>query len=449
MKIEPLSSDKRAQLLRQNLERIITYDESLTAYNLTPTQHLVSVRKRIEELSALGSTAKIVKDTLLFDENRKTRKGVDRDNQYCRLFNTTPQRIKEVYELRKQGKCFPAGFLISFYNCEETLKLMIDERMPGFMSANRNAQVEMINNFINEKGRTKKEFFFGNEVKSILENGPIGRRSFGEVIRHLDKVFQNENNQPSWFDLSEQTHSHQWRLSQKNQWKDETKSYEALKHLIEENVPEIKTAQRNDQITILEEKVFKYTPSHTADVRFKGAHQWFVDHEIGGLLVSKRYKGTVSDVLRDFDAKYSVERNQHPWFDMSQDVVLPWWKYCKDWIRKKDQSYDVLKFILEKIEGFKGASRSEQLRLIREKVCNYYSKEKSGAMGWFRDHGLEPFILSTYIKPSGIVDSLKWFDSLYSSERAQENWFNESKDQHLASKSNRFKKTQLVVVGYE
>lgn len=444
-----MSADERARLLRQSLERVISYDESLSAYDITPTQHLVSVRKRIEELVALGSTAKIIKDTQLFDENRKSRKGVERDNQYCRLFNSSPERIKQIYELAKRGESFPAGFLISFYNCEEILKLMLNERMPGFVEADRNSQVEMLNKFISEKGRTKKEFFFGNEVKSILENGPIGRRSFGEVIRHLDKVFQYNRDQSSWFDLSETIHSHPWKLSEKNQWNDEKKSYDALKHMIEEYIPEMKSASREEQICLLEEKILKYSPTHTADVRFKGAHQWFVDNEVGGLLNSKKYMGGVSRILRDFDSNYSAERNQAPWFDTSQEIVLPWWKYCKDWMKSKDQSYDVLKFILEKIEGFRGSSRSEQLKIIREKICKYENNVKSGSMGWFRNQGLEPFILSTYVKPSGIVETLKWFDKLYSKERQQSDWFSESEEPRLSSKSNRFKMTQLVVVGYD
>lgn len=449
MKSESLSLEQRADFFRKRLAQTITYDECLKLYNLTPDQYLFYVRKRIDYLVEFGSNAKIVHDTAAFDKNRTTRKGVERDNQYCRLFNTTPERIRQVYESTKQGESFPTGFLISFYNCEEILKLMLNERMPGFVEADRNTQVEMLNKFINEKGRTKKEFFFGNEVKSILENGPIGRRSFGEVIRHLDKVFQYNRDQPSWFDLSETIHSHPWKLSEKNQWNDEKKSYDALKHMIEEYIPEMKSASREEQICLLEERILKYSPTHTADVRFKGAHQWFVDNEVGGLLNSKKYMGGVSRILKDFDSNYSAERNQAPWFDTSQKVVLPWWKYCKDWMKKQDQSYDVLRFILEKIEGFKGASRSEQLKLIREKICKYEGEVKSGSMGWFRNQGLEPFILSTYVKPSGIVETLKWFDKLYSKERQQADWFNESEEPRLSSKSNRFKMNQLVVVGYD
>jgi|GEM_PF-4929353 len=449
MKSEALSLEERAQLFRNRLAQVMTYEESLKNYNITPTQYVVSIRKRIDDLIEFSSDAKVIDDARFFDENRKKREGVDRSNQYCRLFDMSSESVKELYDSRKKGASFPPGFLISVHNCEEIFQLMIEERMPSFRFENRDTQVKMINSLLKEKNKTKKEFFHNNALKSVLENGPLGKKSFGGMILHLDKMFQNVRNQPSWFDLSEQKHCHPWNLSEKNQWNDKERAYIAFKHIIEEKIPEISFAQRNEQISIIEEKILKYKPAHISDVRFNGAHQWFLDNELGGLLLSKTYKGNVTSVFRDFDAKYSAQRNQSPLFDSSQKQVLPWWKYSKDWMGNENSAYDVLKTTLERIEGFKGASRSEQLSLIREKVCKYYSKEKVGAMGWFRDNGLEPFVLSTYFKPQGIVETLKWFDKLYSKERKQTDWFSESEESHLTSKSNRFKRTQLVVVGYD
>jgi hypothetical protein len=450
MKTKSLSLEQRADFFRKRLAKLITYDECLKLYNLNPDQYLFHVRKRINYLIEYGSNAKIVNDAIAFDENRLKRTGLERDNQYCRLFDTSPEQVKKIHECRKKGEKFPAGFLNSVYNCEELFKIMLDEKKQGFDSADRNAQVGMLDEILKEKGKTKKAFFHNTELKSILENGPLGKKSFCEMIKHMDKVYQKIKEQPSWFDLTSPVHVHPWLLSEKNQWVGPEKVYSALKHILEEKFPTFYEASREEQISIIENEILDYTPIRKVNTRQHKGQQWFEDNQLSGILGLKEFKGDVIKILRDFDKKYCVERIQPSWFDSSQQLVLRWWKHSYKWMKDETQSYEVLKIVLEKnIEGFAGSSRSDQLKLIREKVCNYSSKKNCGAMKWFKEQGLENFILSQTFKPSGLIGTLRWFDKLYSKEREQPDWFNESEAPHLASKSNRFKRAQLVVVGYD
>ncbi|RLE45909.1 hypothetical protein DRJ22_03330, partial [Candidatus Woesearchaeota archaeon] len=146
--------------------------------------------------------------------------------------------------------------------------------------------------------------------------------------------------------------------------------YNLIKNTLETNIEGFKEARRKEQIELIYDKIIGYNSE-----KGNGAQQWFYKVKLSGLLVNGPFRKTSSpvSVLQWFDERYSKERSWNSWFDLEQEHHIHFWEFGEHGLwDDEDNVYTVLKHVLEEnLEGFKDASREEQVEIIRRDVIGY------------------------------------------------------------------------------
>ncbi len=449
--------DDTITLIHARLENRLTYEEALQTLDIKPNTYFLRISRGINDLIPEMHQNKFIKqlvnDKAKFERNLSREKDekiipITEDNLYSKLFEMNQETIEFYYLLKiEDKKTFPNGTFLSPKNFYYLIKSAFEHNLQGFKDANRDEQIKLIKENIIKYESQKQigaiEWFHDKGLRGLTsaKNSPFRKQeSLISILEWFDEQYSKQKNQKSWFDLKEEKHLHFWDFHERGIWDDEERVYTALKHFLEENMEEFKQSNREEQIEIIRKNIIEYESGKDSN---NGAQQWFYDAGMEQIITKgKPFKkegsrGSPNKVLKWFDERYSKERKQASWFDLTQKEHLHFWEIREQnmW-QDENKLYTALKHTFEEnFVGFPKKNREEQIEIIRKNILNYETDDlntKNGAKQWFLDKGLSGLIQKGFFrKKDSPITVLKWFDERYSKKRKQESWFDLTQKEHL------------------
>lgn len=284
-------------------------EELCWSYNLASNGFFRAANNAVKTVDAqnIAEFSQLVQDKKEWQE----KKEIPDSNLYGRLFEYSAERISELYEMASEQR-FPKGFLISPKNCNSLLELAFEKAMPEWKNASREEKINLIENqIVNYHGKKRNGMFAWFEerhLKGLLLKGPFAKRASPlYILEWFDRRVEGK----SWFNLNEKVHLHSWQME--TGWRsDEEKVYTAIKHTLEDSIPDFSNSSREKQIELVRDHVINYKSEKFPGTA--GSYQWLNDHGLWGVLHSELFDGKLTTLFKWFDRKYSSERNQLAWF---------------------------------------------------------------------------------------------------------------------------------------
>lgn len=314
-------------MLSRRINNELSYENAVQVYNLSPKQYHINIRKGLEDIYLSGDKRKVIDDMLVFDNARKNRDfgKISEVNSFCSLFDMSENTIRESYlNLLKGAPKLIPGLQISPKNCYTLLKIVFNHVFPNFYGMAREEQIETIDSqikatYVGSSNNGIERWLSRHKLAGFINQGPYSSdRSPYKLLRWFDDKFSKEKNQSSWFDLNESQHLHFWEFSR--DWSNDREVYLAIKHCLEEKIPEFKNSSREGQLKLIESYIF----SKGINMK-KRSRKFFEECGLAGMLRQK-FKYAVN-AIEFFDKIYSDEKRQFSYFDKTEKIYLEREKY--------------------------------------------------------------------------------------------------------------------------
>ncbi len=268
--------------------------------------------------------------------------------------------FSSIFQLNNPSHLHPWEMCASNYfqpveNVEAMVAHVLEEQIPGLKRASREDAVNLLFRHFMRAKNGSSSYVYSIGLGSLMQYALDGRLNSSpfEVLRVYDSYLKKTNGFASLMDLNEQHHIHEWEAMQKGYQQQPLNVEKAVSHLLEEEIPVLKHATRDEVIRLLLEKVVHRGSSS----------------RLREILPSLEGAGIGSSPIRAFtvyDAYLQRTRQFDSIFDLTQEVhIHPWDITPKYFFQDRKNTMIMAAHVLEeKVQGLKGAGRDEAVRTL-------------------------------------------------------------------------------------
>jgi hypothetical protein len=164
--------------------------------------------------------------------------------------------LAEAYDAvqSRRRKILPQGIFKNPDNAAALVRHVLEENIQGLKEADRKEAVRLLKEHITSAELGYKNCLYGLGLGGMMTNAHGINNSPLRVLEIYD-VSRTRQDGLSLFDLDQESHLHPWDVTPISYWQDSDNVMLAVKHMLEENIPGLKKADRKEALRLLKEHV--------------------------------------------------------------------------------------------------------------------------------------------------------------------------------------------------